>query len=100
MSLAHPHTLGREERVAELCGRYREQGLEGLETHYGRYTRPQRAAWDRVARRFEMVPTAGSDFHGATLPEVARPVVEISSAAAERLWTWLDPQPAAMGPTA
>lgn len=70
--LAHPLSLGLEppelERaVAELAG----AGLSGLEAHYGRYTEPERVGLVAMARRHGLVPTGGSDYHGAVKEDLA-----------------------------
>ena len=47
-----------------------EDGLTGLEAVYGRYSPRQRTDTANLARRFGLVPTGGSDFHGATKPDL------------------------------
>lgn len=89
MSLAHPHTLRSHPLVVELCERHRAGGLEGIEALYGRYGASERELWLRVARRFDLVITGGSDFHGAAVPEVARPVIDMPEPLAGRLRAWL-----------
>ena len=69
--LAHPHTVGLE--VEALAGAVRgmaEVGLVGLEAVYGRYSPRQRTDTANLARRFGLVPTGGSDFHGASKPDL------------------------------
>jgi predicted metal-dependent phosphoesterase TrpH len=89
MSLAHPHTLRSHQLVVELFEQYRGDGLEGIEAFYGRYTAAEREVWLRVARRFDLVVTGGSDFHGDAVPEVARPVIDLPEPHAARLRAWL-----------
>jgi predicted metal-dependent phosphoesterase TrpH len=89
MSLAHPHTLRSHPLVVELFEQYRGDGLEGIEAFYGRYTAAEREVWLRVARRFDLVVTGGSDFHGDAVPEVARPVIDLPEPHAARLRAWL-----------
>jgi hypothetical protein len=89
MSLAHPHTLRSYPQVVELFEQHRDGGLEGIEALYGRYGTAERETWLRVARRFDLVVTGGSDFHGAAVPEVARPVIEVPEPHAGRLRAWL-----------
>ena len=48
-----------------------EAGLGGLEAVYGRYSPRTRTDLGNLARRFGLVPTGGSDFHGATKPDLA-----------------------------
>jgi 3',5'-nucleoside bisphosphate phosphatase len=72
VSLAHPLTLGDdpealESAVAELAG----AGLVGLESYYGRYTPEERERLAALARRHDLVPTGGSDYHGGVKPDLA-----------------------------
>jgi predicted metal-dependent phosphoesterase TrpH len=89
MSLAHPHSLRNVALVEDLFTRYKTAGLEGLEAHYGRYGRAERRHWEAVARKHELVVTAGSDFHGAANPAVGQPVVECEAEVARTLCDWL-----------
>ena len=70
VSLAHPFQLRRqtfgqlEAMVRELA----EMGMEGLETLHGSHDTEKVHALTRLADRLELVPTGGSDFHGASKP--------------------------------
>ncbi len=45
-------------------------GLDGLETFYGAYS-PEEAEWTRaMSEKYDLLGTGGSDFHGATKPNV------------------------------
>lgn len=65
--LAHPYFLHRDDTLAELLEGLTE--LDGLECHYPRHTREQRELYRELARRFGLLETGGSDFHGANRPE-------------------------------
>lgn len=70
--LAHPFSLGLEpaalERtVAELA----TLGFAGIESVYGRYSAEDRAGLAELARRFGLVATGGSDYHGAYKPDLS-----------------------------
>jgi len=70
--LAHPLTLdlGPSElasAVAELA----DAGFAGIEAVYGRYSRDQRAALVDLARRHDLVPTGGSDYHGSVKADLS-----------------------------
>ena len=74
---AHP-TRAPSERAAllnfargeELLRRFVAWGLDGLETYYGAYT-PGEIEWTaRMAQRYDLLGTGGSDFHGANKPKV------------------------------
>lgn len=89
VSLAHPHTLGQPALVRDLYRRFRDEGLEGIEAFYGRYSRPETKAWLAVAGQYDLVPTGGSDFHGTLVPDVTRPVIDLADDRAYRICEWL-----------
>lgn len=93
MSLAHPHTLREFSLVRDLYRRHRDQGLEGIEAFYGRYARAESESWLRLAREFDLVATAGSDFHGEMTPDISRPGVELPKEVADPLYAWLAASP-------
>lgn len=68
--LAHPHTLGinRAAEMAELLDRLVAAGLVGLESIYSSYRRHEREGYSHLARRFGLVPSGGSDYHGTYKP--------------------------------
>ena len=60
-SLAHPGTVL---RLEELLPQLVAAGLGGIECYYGSHTPAWTAECLRLALRFDLVPTGGSDFHG------------------------------------
>jgi predicted metal-dependent phosphoesterase TrpH len=68
--LSHPHTLGisRAEDMARVLSELVENGLVGLEAIYSSYHRHERDGYSHLARRFGLVPSGGSDYHGAYKP--------------------------------
>lgn len=64
--LAHPHTLGHDtsEEFAATFERLADAGLVGLECLYPGYDADQRTSLVSTARRFGLVPSGGSDYHG------------------------------------
>ncbi len=68
--LAHPHTLGinRAEDMARLLNELVEYGLVGLEAIYAGYHRHEREGYSDLARRFGLVASGGSDYHGVYKP--------------------------------
>lgn len=64
--LAHPHTLGLDNaaEVAQLLERLGAAGLIGLECHYSAYSSDEAKGYARLARRFGLIPSGGSDYHG------------------------------------
>jgi hypothetical protein len=71
--LAHPHTLGIDNRLemADLLERLIAAGLVGIESHYGTYDAAGRAGMVAMARRFGLVPSGGSDYHGTYKTDIA-----------------------------
>nr|PZN33507.1 MAG: hypothetical protein DIU67_06515 [Actinomycetota bacterium] len=68
--LAHPHTLGitTAADMSKLLHELVDAGLAGLEAIYGAYHRHEHEGYADLARRFGLVPTGGSDFHGDYKP--------------------------------
>ncbi len=57
-------------RGEELLHLWLDWGLDGLEIFYGAYS-PEEAAWTRaMTEKYDLLGTGGSDFHGATKPNV------------------------------
>ena len=70
--LAHPYTIGLEgDALAAEVQQMAEAGLGGLEAVYGGYSKRQRTDLGNLARRFGLVITGGSDFHGTFKPGLA-----------------------------
>lgn len=74
-SLAHFHkTIGlrgqsrseQEESIKELLG----YGLYGMEKYYPNYSEEDKAFAAAMIEKYNMLPTGGSDFHGANRPSV------------------------------
>lgn len=68
--LAHPHTLGitTASAMSDLLTRLRRAGLIGLEAQYSSYRAHERAGYADLARRFDLIPSGGSDYHGTYKP--------------------------------
>ena len=71
--LAHAHTLGLDNQteVETTLRRLANAGLVGIECHYGSYDADERAGYVRMAKRFGLLPSGGSDFHGSYKTDVA-----------------------------
>lgn len=70
--LAHPFWEGfRQEDIAPACGMLVENGLQGLEVFYGTFSAKQISFNLHLAKRFDLLVSGGSDFHGAYKPEIA-----------------------------
>jgi predicted metal-dependent phosphoesterase TrpH len=71
MIMAHPLSLEKdlallEPRIAEL----RDVGIVGMECFYSAYDTETTVALLRIAKRLNLIPSVGSDFHGAPKPTV------------------------------
>ena len=70
-SLAHPVRLRRsEEELARLVERLLVVGLRGIEVFHSEHARSDCEQYAGLARRFGLIPTGGSDFHGDNKPAV------------------------------
>jgi predicted metal-dependent phosphoesterase TrpH len=69
--LAHPLSLALEPpHLERLVSELAEQGLQGMEAFYGRYSDEDRAQLQAIAGRAGLVATGGSDFHGTFKPDL------------------------------
>jgi 3',5'-nucleoside bisphosphate phosphatase len=68
--LAHPSWLDRSEGISTICVRLKSEGLAGMEVHYSTHRPEQTAQYLEIARRLDLLPTGGSDFHGLTKPDI------------------------------
>ena len=70
--LAHPYSMGIDgPDLARVVGDLAAAGFAGIEAVYGRYSPRQRQSLGNLARRFDLVPTGGSDYHGRIKPDLA-----------------------------
>lgn len=70
-SLAHPVRL--PQRGSELVGlleRLIDVGLQGIEVFHSEHTSADTAEYSELARRLDLIPTGGSDFHGDNKPRI------------------------------
>ncbi len=69
--LAHPFALDCNwEELATVLARLRDMGLDGVETYYPQHTPQQVKRYLKLAGQFNLVPTGGSDYHGAVTPDL------------------------------
>lgn len=70
--LAHPCLLGLESegQLEVLLREMISMGLKGLEVYFTDHTAEQTRRFADLARRYELLMTGGTDFHGTTLPNV------------------------------
>ena len=63
--LAHPVTLNlKAEELDAFIGSLAAQGLSGMECYYSEHSAEQSAEYLAIAKKYDLVPTGGSDFHG------------------------------------
>ena len=81
--LAHPFTI---ENPEPLISELKSEGLMGLEVYYGSHSTEQVQESLRIAQKYDLVPTGGTDFHGLdTLMELPLGGVEVPLESVERL---------------
>jgi len=69
--LAHPCTLrlaGKE--MENVLRELKDWGLDGIEVFYSMHTQAQTNAYASMCRKFDLLPSAGSDFHGDNKPNI------------------------------
>lgn len=80
-SLAHPvppeDPLSDPKDLPTLLPELVEAGLAGLECFYPGYPPEATQRLLELAARFDLIPTGGSDFHGATKPEIELGMVDV-----------------------
>lgn len=70
-SLAHPVRLPQAgTELAKLLERLMDVGLQGIEVFHSEHSAADTAEYVALARRFDLIPTGGSDFHGDNKPGI------------------------------
>lgn len=70
-ALAHPVRLPqRGLELASLLKKLMDAGLQGLEVFHSEHSAENTANYGELARRFDLIPTGGSDFHGENKPRI------------------------------
>lgn len=68
-AVAHPHTVASgADGFSAAFARFAELGVTGVECWYPEYSPQQREDMARMAARYGLVPTGGSDYHGTHKP--------------------------------
>jgi len=64
--LAHPpYLMAKDEaELEQTVGELKNQGLDGIEAYFSTHTPSQAVLCERLAKKFELLITGGSDFHG------------------------------------
>ena len=68
--LAHPFLNLDEERLRVFLPMAKEQGLAGMEVAYSTYDDATTACATRLADEFGLLPSGGSDYHGAKKADI------------------------------
>jgi predicted metal-dependent phosphoesterase TrpH len=69
--LAHPVLLNLDDtRLEKFIGHLKTHGLGGVEIYYPEHTFAQTVWYARLARRYGLLMTGGTDFHGDLKPEI------------------------------
>lgn len=70
--LAHPTWVKQSgEGLDRLVEQLKSFGLRGIEVHYSTHSPRQTEDYLSLAKRFDLLVTGGSDFHGVTKPDIA-----------------------------
>lgn len=71
--LAHPGRLGVSDAAAEeaLIGELRDAGLRGIEVYHSDHRAADVERYAKIAKRYGLAVTGGSDFHGDAKPQIA-----------------------------
>lgn len=68
--LAHPATLYLGAQQVETTLRsYKDQGIDGIEAYHPRISIAEGVQWVHLADRLGLLVSAGSDFHGPSIPD-------------------------------
>lgn len=65
--LAHPYMLPRYVDLEDLIPRMKKSGLTGLEVYTKRHSKTQKDKLHKIAQKYDLLETAGSDFHNPTV---------------------------------
>lgn len=73
VSLAHPYQIGVDDvALGAIVRELKDYGLDAIECYYPKYTSEQQAFYLRLAEKYGLRATGGSDFHGERVkPDVA-----------------------------
>ena len=83
VSLAHPYQIGLEDRaLEELVKTLADYGLDALECCYPKHTPEQERFYLRLAEKYGLCVTGGSDFHG----ERVKPEVRLAALPLDAEW--------------
>ncbi len=84
--LAHPGINHADDLIVPLI----DAGLGGLEAYHADHTQAQRDHYASEARRFGLLATGGTDFHGLNAPNPLPGMIHIPQEAVDALLAWGD----------
>lgn len=68
--LAHPTTITQDmDKLADIISRLAEMGMDGIEAYNARNSEYKASIFQRLANRYRLLVTGGSDFHGLSPDE-------------------------------
>ncbi len=79
--LAHPYCLGKNELIPKLAA----SGIMGLEVYYPEHTPAMVDFYLGLAKKYNLLVTGGSDYHGEAKPEVKIGSIKIPYALVEKI---------------
>lgn len=66
VSLAHPKLITLNDEVLnDLIRRLKDVGLDAIEANYSSFNKIEKQKYKRLAKKYDLLITGGSDFHGA-----------------------------------
>ncbi len=69
--LAHPYLISKNEEILESeISRLKELGLEGIEVYYSSHTIEMTGFIKKMAKKYNLQASGGSDFHGYVKPDI------------------------------
>lgn len=72
-TLAHPRELHAAGSLDDLLRRLKDAGLTAMEVYYQDYRQDEIATFGQMAKRFDLLPLGGSDYHALGRPEEKEP---------------------------
>ncbi len=83
VSLAHPYQMGLpDDELDALVGRLKGWGLDAIECYYPKYTPEQQRFYLKLAEKYHLNQSGGSDFHG----EQVKPDIRLAKLELELRW--------------
>ncbi len=69
--IAHPYqTKLKGEELEALIAELKSYGLMGIEAYYSKHSKEEQKEYLRYAKKYDLLVTAGSDFHGSIKPDI------------------------------